>query len=447
MRTNHHRRHIVKKRTIPPASLNSIQVHEQSIASIIESTADRYKTFNARCLAYQKHQKTKSKLSQKQRWINQRYKLDLEEVKLSKEIDDVYANCPDLKKVKDVDDEAFDQLISWKDVNAYLASICKSCKENKANCNDTTKKQLEVQNDKLEVKYEQIGQELEKIRKQMKSVSNNESKENTTAPLPQHIVNAIEDVRSEFYQLGIEGESEIGHELDMKLKEVTSNLSVELSKFHVRNENTIQHQNQSAGEIWDEKDRIILRNAMEEYKNINMSEKRTMLKSMSKQMKKSPQDIKNELQKMQCERHIRTRKKDERRMSSKSRAQIIETASEKIKEIRVLFVERLTGDLHCLVQDEISKEREQRIDILTNMKACIEARQREEKTRLEILEKEEIDRLSLKRQQDVAEVKDKLSKHMELKEEEKRILEAEEWIRRNEENEARMIRLDKNGER
>ncbi len=456
MRT-HHRRPILRKRALP-ASLNSISAHEQSIASVLESTTDRFESVNARLKQYQKHQNIRSKLSQKQRWINQRRKLELEGVKLSKEIEDVYSCCPDLKNVKGADtDEApyhlsssmIDQQVPWKQFHVYLASIRKSSKEVDVTRIHATKKQLEVQNDKLEEECKQIVQELENIRQMMKSVDDVEQNENTTTclPLPRQVINAIEDVRSEFHLIGIEGDGEIGRALEMKIEEVTSNLSTELSKQQLLvNNKHIQKRTQS-DVTWDERDRLILRNAMEEYKNLNMNEKRMMLKSLAKQVKKRPLDVKSELQKMQCERHARTRRKDERHMSSKSRAQIIESASNKIKEIRVAFVERITGELHCLIQDEIAKEREQRIDVLTIMRKCVEERQREEKERMERLESEEIARVTLKRQQDLVAAKDKLSKHMEVKEQEKRVMEVEEWKRQNAENEARMKRLGKNSER
>ena len=427
-------------------NINSIEAHEQSIGSALRETSDRFKAISRRLDQF-KTASVKSDHSLKAtQWLKQRQDSITEEQKLTKQAKVA------LKKI-----EGSGSANRPKDNNSLLhfteriVLLFRQMKQGDSSPSrvKSLRKYLVTIEKELQDEQMRLTKELENISETLKS----HKCSNETQVLPLEIVEALDALKAEFdLVLSEEYIEGMGPVLEEDIQILAASIASNFKRFNgvdVDNKaRPLVHVVENKNE-WSERCQLVLRSAFKQWWTTkrNINEKKSVLAKVAAETGITLTKCKAEWQALELSIISKNRDKGSRLQKKNDRNELLRLGLEDISKMRQDTIHSLVQVSLVNLNDEISLEREYKLELLRSLQRQIEERQRDELRRNQELEKEESLQLRNKRQSELLSKREKLRVHLEFKEKEVCLSRLEDLKRRNDEEETRIKRLPMNKER
>jgi len=443
---SHLRRRTVVKRVSSSGLHNNIEAHEESIASALQDASNRFKAINSRLEKYHKQKNEKANSSQQINWLRQRRDIDREEEKVTKQLETISIRIIPIEVRRSCDDGTG----STGEFRNDMRQILRRRRNPTSSHGKLARERLAITEDDLDDEMRRITEELKIIKGVVKH--HRAAANGVKSILPKQVVDVIDDMRNEFDLVLSDGY--VGGMGSMLEEDIQLFTNAWVANFTNLAERRDEAKTPSSGltdddaDEWNERSRLVLRNAVRQWsKTRNANVKNALIKQVAMETNVDVSKCKSEWNLLELSSIAQGRDIGARHENQKNRNHLIKLALEDIEKMRRDIIDHISYGISRNLNDEISIEKEQRLDLLRSARRQMEERQRDEERRVHLIKEDESQRAAAKRQAELSIAGDKLRFHLECKEKEIRRAQAEDLKRRNDEEEARIQRLYKNGER
>jgi hypothetical protein len=433
-----------------PYHANSIDAQQQSIASSLKDTYNRFEVINAKLKKFKTTSLKSSAALKVTKWLKERNDIDKCEQKLLNQAKSI------LKKIECglninrpfVEDD-FD---TFRRFSKTLSRRVKQTKHSTSKV-ESLRTELAVLEKALGDRQVQCTTELEQVRSKLKIHQYG----NEGDSLPSEIVKALDDFRIEFdFILSERYVQGLGRALEVDIHTLSSSLQSNFRKIAL---SLSQHYNKEAHNVkvnsrndndngWDERCQLILRSAFQQWStHRNVKEKKACIRKIMEATGMPLIRCKEEWHELEILTISKNSEKVSRNAVKKAYDKTLRLGLEDISKMRHDTICNLAKITEVELNGELALEREYRLQLLRSLQRQIEDRQDEEARHMSKLEREEKLQLKNKRKSELSSQREKLRLHLESKHKEIYLSRLEDLRRENDEKEARLKRIKINKER